>query len=273
MDLRYPIWVNNHCSYPLHPTDGYLGPARLRTRHKLPPGTLLTILARWYDFAPGEWWWCTRCRRRDAARNALVQRMYSNAQQASDGYKKWHYTARQRQRILANFGPASQKLGGRFVTAQAQTRYAQRHAPEGLTWCPWGLHYRPAEDRAQAQRYRTANWCTACYGRYSKFQDFYRATQSLKQYGKRRQKAVAMQHEIGALTRELAGLRRLRVALLEEMAGLKRPDDTRPMSDPVSVVETTIGKPLSVPSWEETEARLPPPVRDLHAQRRKAYSV
>lgn len=205
MPFHRPIFITMACTYPLHPCDNYMGLAAVRKMHALPPGTPIVLVPHWVPHATGAWWWCRRCTRWDASRRARMQR--------------------ERRTNCHQYIPVQlRKLGGRFMTPQAQTRFAKRHAPEGLVWCPWGLHYGPREELTTSRSYRAKGLCAACYVLSHVNEKRRKARYWRKHKDAMRQELAKFVQEKEATRRELTALRNLKAAVAQEIVEMRAPD-------------------------------------------------
>ena len=105
-------------------------------------------------------------------------------------------------------------LGGRFATLAAQTRFARRHTPAGLAWCPYALHYVAAHEMKQRGWY--AN-CAACYVHSNTDAKKHRRQSFRAHEQAERQKFQEFIHQRAVLKAEIAVLRQLKRALTDEI--------------------------------------------------------
>lgn len=273
MTLPYIIREQNHCSYPLHPSANYRGEGYHRWLKKIPPTHHVVLFPSWDQFVPGQWHWCPRCARRNAARQKTVKRLAEKA-----------LTLRELARIRTPKGERSLRLaltswggqnkvqiGGRFVTFTAQTRYARRHAPLGQEWCSYGLHYSPVAEMAHVLHYRKAGYCEACYRRYIRGQQMRLLFRWQGQRDRERQAFQEFQGQRMALRREIADLRRLKEAIAQEIVTTQHQQDARALNEneagDYAMIVDGGGTTGAVPFAPEAL-----PIRG-RADRRKAYSV
>lgn len=272
MALLYIIREQNYCSYPLHPSMNYHGEGHHRWLKKIPPDRPIVLLPSWYAFAPGEWRWCTRCTRRNAARitrvRYLAEKAFTLRELARIRTPKGERTLR---RALQSWGGSSKEtLGGRFVTSMAQTRYARRHAPPGMEWCGYGQHYSAVAEMAHVQAARKQGLCEACYRRDVRGKALRRLFRWREQRSRERQEFQALQHQRAACRREIADLRRLKEAIAEEMVAMQRQEDSR------SLNENGATNYDIMLSGDATTGPMPQahlPSRRVSKDRRKVYSI
>ena len=270
--MPYFIREPNTCSYPLHPSANYRGAGWHRLRHRLPPTQPVVILPSWKTFAPGEWFWCARCTRRNAERITHTKSMAVKALTLEE-LERIHTprgVAMLRQALQAWGRQSKATLGGRFASYKAQTGYARRHAPPGMEWCSVGLHYSPVEDMASARSYRQHGYCAACYRRYVRGMSMRRLLRWQATQAQARQALQALDQERAALRREIADLRRLREALVQETVVTPR----QPQRQTVPAVSAyAIMSTESMVDGDEQAPEAQTPRRTSPTSRRKAYSV
>ena len=268
MTLPYIIREHNHCSYPLHPSKNYHGEGYHRWLKKIPATHHVVILPSWHHFAPGEWWWCPRCTRRNAARLVMVKRLAEKALTARElarirtpqGYGDLR-------RALKIWGGSKEKgqIGGRFVTFLGQTRYARRHAPPGMEWCSYGFHYAPLAEMAAPMRYRKVGYCHHCYRRHIRGRDMRYVFTWQETQVKDRAALAALHHNLWLARRELADLRRLKEALAQEIVTQQHRHEKNDTAYATMVGEESTSETAPLPGEK--------PSRQGSKDRRKAYSV
>ena len=269
MSLPYIIREENYCSYPLHPSANYRGEGWHRWLKKIPPDRHLVLLPSWYQFVPGEWRWCPRCTRRNAARITTVTRLADKAFTLRELARMRTPAGAHALRLaLQSWGSNPKaRLGGRFASFQAQTWYARRHAPPGMEWCSYGLHYSLVGAMAHVQIWRKHGFCEACYRRHIRGKQMRRLMRWQADQAGERQAFQALQQQRAVLRREIADLRRLKEAIAQDIATLPRQEHSRSVNENVARNSATI--------VEEDETSVPgvrPPHR-VRQDRRKAYSV
>ena len=121
----------------------------------------LRYVVLWPHPAPGEWWHCAPCTRRD------VRRMEQARRQA-----QWKLVVRNRGKYFRPYQPKKprRRLGERFVTLSAQTQWANRYAPPGRRWCTWTGHYVASEAMSSTrggQASTLCQWCRRAFDRYT----------------------------------------------------------------------------------------------------------
>ena len=273
MSLPYIIRENNHCSYPLHPSANYRGEGYHRWVNKIPPDRHIVLLPSWYDFAPGEWRWCSRCTRRNAARIKTVKRLAEKAFTLREltRIRTPKGEASLRQALKSWGGPSVETLGGRFVTCVAQTRYAKRHAPPGMEWCQYGRHYSAVAEMAHVRIARKQGKCEACYRRHIRGLEMRSLFRWREQRNCERQEFQTLQHQRTALRREIADLRRLKEAIAQEIVALQRPGYSRLLNENSAINSDTIVGGEETRETSSLQREQAP--RRVKNDRRKAYSV
>ena len=195
MILHRPVWYTIACTYPLHPWDDYLGTAGHKVRLGIPDDEPVVLIPQFVEYPQGEWWWCKRCRQRDTRRRAIMRRPRTGGVPGT-------------RRVV---------FGRWFITLTAQTRFARRHGPPGMAWCPYGLHYAPLDDGATAPKWRDQGYCAACY-RLSYLQRRQRQRRRYRLHTQEaQQQFAALVQQRAALRREIVALRKLKRALEEEI--------------------------------------------------------
>ena len=270
MTIPYIIREQNNCSYPLHPSANYHGEGYHRWLKKIPATYHIVLLPAWQHFTPGEWQWCSRCTRRNAAREKTVKRLAE---------KTW--TLRELTRLRTPQGQVSLRralkswgghdkaqIGGRFVTFVAQTRYARRHAAPGMEWCSFGVHYSPVTEMAHVRSYRKMGDCEACYRRRIRGLRARYLFRWQAQKDRERQEFQELRHQRWALRREIADLRRLKEAIAQEIVPRQHQEDARSVNTNPEYDILVSGE-----ATPDLLPRVPLPRHHARKNRRKAYSV
>jgi hypothetical protein len=200
------------CTHPLHKvSSSYPSLAALRRSRGIPPARRLMLWPHWPPDTPGTWWWCARCRTRNASRSQAVTRMDT------------------RMRTVKRPMPHAKRCvpvqaGERFLSVRSMHRFAHRHTPPGLAWCTRSAHYVPAA--AQCRRSTHRSWCQTCWAMQ------FPQRKALQRLRVRKDKAglqavhAQLERQRGALRREIHQLRQLKTMLDREM--LKRPQPPPP---------------------------------------------